>query len=97
MYEGLGSQFFRTTTAIESRSNAFDKSRLVMTYLTNLGVIGILCSLRLVLEELSANNFSLSNAEGKISGLLNRRSIVDLVDLDLSNDHKDCPNLHKNS
>ena len=57
----------------------------------------ILCSLRLVLEELSANNFSLSNAEGKISGLLNRRSIVDLVDLDLSNDHKDCPNLHKNS
>ena len=50
MYESLDSQFFRTTTGIKSRPHAFDKSRLVMTFQTNLGVIEILCSFRFVLE-----------------------------------------------
>ena len=50
MYESSGSQFFRTTTGIQSRSDAFDESRFVMTYLTILGVMDILCSFRLVLE-----------------------------------------------
>ena len=50
MYESSGSQFFRTTTRIQSGPNAFDESRLAMTFLTILGVIEILCSLRLVLE-----------------------------------------------
>ena len=50
MYESSGSQFFRTTTGIQSRPTNFDKSRFVMTFLTILGVMEILCSFRLVLE-----------------------------------------------
>ena len=33
------------------RTDAFDESRFVMTFLTTLGLIEILCSFRLVLEE----------------------------------------------
>ena len=50
MYESSGSQFFRTTTGIQSGPDTFDKSRFVMTFLTILGVMDILCSFRLVLE-----------------------------------------------
>ena len=50
MYESSGSQFFRTTTGIQSGQDAFDKSRFFMTFLTILGVTEILCSFRLVLE-----------------------------------------------
>ena len=50
MYESSGSQFFRTTTGIQSGPDAFDESRYVMTFLTILGVMEILCSFRLVLE-----------------------------------------------
>ena len=50
MYESSGSQFFRTTTGIQSGPDAFDESRFIMTFLTILGVIEILCSFRLVLE-----------------------------------------------
>ena len=50
MYESSGSQFFRTTTGIQSGPDAFDESRFVMTILTILGVMEILCSFRLVLE-----------------------------------------------
>ena len=50
MYKGSDSQFFRTTTGIQSRPNAFDESRFIMTFLTILGVTEILCSFRLVLE-----------------------------------------------
>ena len=32
MYESSGSQFFRTTTGIQSGPDAFDESRLVMTF-----------------------------------------------------------------
>ena len=49
-YKSSGSQFFRTTTGIQSGPNAFDKSRFIMTFLTILGVTEILCSFRLVLE-----------------------------------------------
>ena len=42
--------FFRTTTGIQSRPDAFDESRFVMTFLSILGVMEILCSFRLVLE-----------------------------------------------
>ena len=48
MYESSGSQFF--TTAIQSRRNAFDESRFVMTFLTILGVTEISYRFRLVLE-----------------------------------------------
>ena len=51
MYESSGiSQIFRTTTGIQSGSNTFDESGFIMTFLTILGVMEILCSFRLVLE-----------------------------------------------
>ena len=50
MYESSGSQFFRTTTGIQSGPDAFDESRFVMTFLTILGVMEILCNLRLAVE-----------------------------------------------
>ena len=50
MFDSTGSQFFRTITAIQSGPDAFDESRLIITFLTILGVMEILCSFRLVLE-----------------------------------------------
>ena len=50
MQESSGSQFFRTTFGIQSGLDAFDESRLIMTFLTIFGVTEILCSFRLVLE-----------------------------------------------
>ena len=50
MKESSGSQFLRTTSGIQSGPDAFDKSRFVMTFWTNLGVKEILCSFSLVLE-----------------------------------------------
>ena len=50
MYESSGLQFFRTTTGIQSGPDAFDESRFIMTFLTILGVMEILCSFRLALE-----------------------------------------------
>ena len=50
MHENSGSQFFRTTTEIQSGPDTFDESRFIMTFLIILGVIEILCSFRLVLE-----------------------------------------------
>ena len=47
---GSSSKFFRTTTAIQSGPDAFDKSRFITTFLTILGVTEILCSFKLVLE-----------------------------------------------
>ena len=49
-YESSGSQFFRTTAGIQWEQDAFDESRFVMTFLTILSVIEILCRFRLVLE-----------------------------------------------
>ena len=50
MKESSGSQFFRTTTRIQSGPDALDRSRFVMIFLTILRVTKILCSFRLVLE-----------------------------------------------
>ena len=50
MSESSGSQFLRTTTGIKSGPDAFDVSRLVLTFLNILGVTEISCSFRLVLE-----------------------------------------------
>ena len=94
MSESSGSQFFRTTTGIQSVPDAFDKSRFIMTFLIILGVTEI-CSFKLVLErktakeipessrlefleKFSANYFSLSDAEDITSGPLNRGGIADL-------------------
>ena len=49
-YESRGSQFFRNTAGIQSVPDAFNKSKLVMIFLTNLAVIETLCSIRSVLE-----------------------------------------------
>ena len=50
MYEHSGSQFFRTTTGIQSGPDASVESRFVMTFLTSLGATEKLCRFRLVLE-----------------------------------------------
>ena len=50
MYESSGSQFFRTTIGVQSGSDVFDESRFVVTFLTILGLMKILCSFRLVLK-----------------------------------------------
>ena len=49
MYESSGSQFFGTSTGIQSEPGAFDESRFVVPFLTILGVTEI-CSFRLVLK-----------------------------------------------
>ena len=54
MYESSGSHVFKTTTGIQSGPDVFDISSLVMILLTNVGVIEILCSFRLVLERKSS-------------------------------------------
>ena len=54
MYESSGSQFFRTTTEIESGPDASDESKFVMTFLTILGITEI-CSFKLVLERKIGN------------------------------------------
>ena len=51
MYEISGSQFFRTTTGIQlTNQDLMNQKRFVMTFLTILGVMEVLCSFRLVLE-----------------------------------------------
>ena len=50
MYENSGWQFFRTTTGMQTGPDAFDESRFIMTFLTILGVMEILCNFRLVLN-----------------------------------------------
>ena len=50
MYESSGLQFFRATTRTESGPDVSDESRLVMTFLTILGVTEILYRFRLALE-----------------------------------------------
>ena len=50
MYESSDSQFFSTTDRIQSGRDTSDKSRLVVTFLINLGVSEILCSFRIVLK-----------------------------------------------
>ena len=50
MYESSDSQFLRITTGIQSEPDAFDEWRFIMTFLTILGAMEILCSFRLVLE-----------------------------------------------
>ena len=95
MHESSGSQFFRTTTGIQSGPDAFDESRFVMTFSTILGM-DIFCTFRIVpegktgkekpessrfefLEKFLANNFALSDAEDNTSGPLNRGGIADLA------------------
>ena len=90
MYGSSGSQFFRTTTEIKSGPDTLDESGFVMNFLTDLGVMEIFCSIRLVLEgragkeiqefseKFLINNFAWSNAEDNTSGLLNSGGKADL-------------------
>ena len=45
-YKGSGPHLLRATTGIQTGRDAFEKSRLVMTFSTNMGVTAILCSFR---------------------------------------------------
>ena len=49
-YESSGSQFFKTTNVIQSGRDVFDKSKMIITFLTILGVREIWCGFRLVVE-----------------------------------------------
>ena len=83
-------EFFRTTTGIQSRPDAFDKSRFAITFPTILGVTETSCSPRLApggktgndilshqfLEKFSANNFALTDAEENTFRPLIRGSII---------------------
>ena len=93
--ESQGSQFFRTTTGIQSGPNAFDESRFMMTFSTILRVTEILCSLRLVLEKKAGKEILESSRlellkkflaillyqmqKKNTSGLLNRGGIANLA------------------
>ena len=61
MNESSDSQFFRTTTGIQSRPDTFDESSFVMTFLTILGVMEILRSFILVLEGKTGKEISESS------------------------------------
>ena len=50
MYGSSGSQFFRTTTGIQSGPDTFDESRFVMAFLTIVRIKEILFNFRLALE-----------------------------------------------
>ena len=92
MNESSGSHFFRTTTGIQSGRSAFDEPRLVITFLTNFGVLEILCSFGLVVAEKEAKEIPessrlvffekfLSNNllyQMQRTGLLNGGGIADL-------------------
>ena len=65
MNESLDSQFFRTTTGIQSGLDAFDKSRSVMNFVVTL-VINFeltekLCSFRLVFKGKTGNEIPKSS------------------------------------
>ena len=62
MYDSSGSQFFRTTTGIQSGPDTFDESRFVTK----------------LLYTIASNNIALSDAEDTTSGPLNRGGIADL-------------------
>ena len=89
MYDSSDSQFFRTTTGIQSGSDVIDESRFNL--FNHLGSYGNIMhseinsgkeipeSSRLgFLEKFLANNFALSDAEDNTSGTLNRGGIADL-------------------
>ena len=81
MYESSGSQFFRTTTGILSGPDVFDESRFIMTFLTILGVMDILCSFRLVLERKTGKEISESSRfEFLEKFLANNFALSDAVD-----------------
>ena len=61
MCESSGSQFFRTTTRVQSESYEFDQSKIFMTFLTIKGVAEVLCSFRLVLEGKAGKTISESS------------------------------------
>ena len=50
MSESSVSQFFRTTTGIQSGPDNLNESRVIMTFLTILRVTEMLCTFRLVVE-----------------------------------------------
>ena len=89
MYESSNSHLFRTTTGIQTGPDTFDKSRLIMTFLINLGITRILTTIRLVqegkagwlefLEKILAISFALSDTEDNTWDPLNGSGVADLL------------------
>ena len=75
MYESSGSPFFRTTTGIQSGPDAFDESRLVMTFLTIMGVNGNIMQFQM-------GNFQF--LEGKTSEEIPQSSRLELLEKTLA-------------
>ena len=81
MYESSGSQFFRTTTGMQSGPDTFDESGFIMTFLTTLVVTEILCKFRLVLEEKTGKEIpQLSRLELLEKSLANNFALSDAED-----------------
>ena len=81
MYDSSGSQFFRTTTGIQSGPDAFDESRFAMAFLTILGVTEILCSFRLLLEGKTSKEITVSpRLEFLEKFLVNNFALSDVVE-----------------
>ena len=74
MYESSGSQYFRITAGIQL--GTFDESRLVMTFLTILEVMEILCSFRLVLEGKTSKEIPESSRLGFLQTFLANNSAL---------------------
>ena len=81
MFENSGSDFFSTTTIIQSGPDPYEESKLVMTFMTNLVVTGIMCIRVIkigVLIEVTSNRFALPDAKDNNAGKLNTGSVADL-------------------
>ena len=81
MYESSGSQFFRTTTEIQSGPDALEESRSFMTFLTIFGIKDRLSSFKLVSEENQVKRFKeiqeLSRLEFHKKNLANNFVLLD--------------------
>ena len=81
MYESSDSPFFRTTTRLQSGRDTFDYSRFFMTFSTNLGIMEIFCSFRLVIEGKTATEIpELSQLEFLENILANNFDLSDAED-----------------
>ena len=79
----------KVQTHTSSGPDTFDKSRLIMTFLINLGITRILSTIRLVqegkagwlefLEKILAISFALSDTEDNTWGPLNGSGVADLL------------------
>ena len=82
LHGSSGSQFFRTATRIQSGPDAFDEFiKLVMIFLTILGVTEILCIFRLILDGKTGKEIAeFSRPEFFVKFLVNNFALSDAED-----------------